>query len=88
MKGKYKWAINKVSIEEGICKVDILEPILIVDVVKEVMDYITKKYPNNIKSITIRKNDSINMELFKEDLEKLYEDYYDKYNLMIKNGCS
>lgn len=84
IKGMYKWSLDAKDIEKGIINVNIFEPILIPDAIIEILGYVTEKYSDRINSIIIKKNDSINIDVFKEDLDKLYKIYYKKYKLDIK----
>lgn len=84
IKGIYKWSIDSKDIVRGIINVNIFEPVLIPDVIIEILGYITEKYSDRINSIIIKKNDSINIDLFKEDLDKLYKIYYNEYKLDFK----
>jgi hypothetical protein len=84
IKGMYKWSIDSKDIEKGIINVDIFEPILIPDAIIEILGYVTERYGDRINSIVIKKNDSINIDLFKDDLDKLYKVYYIEYRLDIK----
>ncbi len=84
VKGKYKWSLNAKNMGMGIVNINIFEPILIADVVIEILEYLTESYKDKVESVIIKKHDSINIDIFKEDLERLYQVYYDKYKLEIK----
>lgn len=83
IKGKHNWSLDAEYIEKGIMKVNIFEPILIPDATIEILGYLTEKYNEKVKSVMIKRHDSINLDIFKEDLDRLYKVYYYKYKLDI-----
>jgi hypothetical protein len=84
IKGKYKWSLDAEYIEKGIMKVNIFEPILIPDATIEVLEYLTEKYDEKIKSVIIKKHDILDIGILQEELERLHKIYYYKYKLDIK----
>lgn len=82
-KSKHRWSLNGKYIHKGIVAVDIYEPILMESIIIEIMEYIIEVYGDEIQLIRIEKHDEVNIDLFREDIERMFEDYYDQYQIEI-----
>lgn len=82
-KSKYRWSLNGKYIHKGIAVVDVYEPILMENIIIEIMEYIIAVYGDKIQLIRIQKHDEVNMDLFREDMERMFENYYDRYKIEI-----
>ena len=81
-KGSHRWSLNSKYIYKGIIYIDIYEPILVENIFNEIMEYIIEGYGNKIQLIKIRKHDGINMDLFMEDIQRMFKDY-SRYQIEI-----
>lgn len=79
-RGKYHWGLTY-SLDDQSCTIDIHDPILTVDMIKEIMDYIIEKYGEiNITVMIIFWG--LNLIYRYEDPE-IYKYYEDKYGIYI-----
>lgn len=80
-RGKYKWELSYDGEDSKSCQVYMHKPILTVDMIKEIMDYIITNYKGIINCVII---DIYNVNLnYKYDDPDIYKYYYDNYGITI-----
>lgn len=79
-RGKYHWELTY-SFNDEICTIDIHDPILTVDMIKEIMDYVVEKYGKMINCVLF--NTSNISLLYKYEDEQIYKYYEEEYEITI-----
>lgn len=80
-RGKHKWELSYDGEDSKSCQVYMHKPILTVDMIKEIMDYIITNYKGIINCVII---DIYNVNLnYKYDDPDIYKYYYDNYGITI-----
>ena len=79
-RGRYQWEVEY-SCDDQSCTVDIHEPILTVDMIKEIMGYIIDKYGEFINCVLINTFNIVL--LYQYEDEQIYKYYEDKCGIAI-----
>ncbi|MDU5080957.1 hypothetical protein [uncultured Tissierella sp.] len=80
-RGKYKWELGYGYGDKDSCTVDIYEPALTLDMIKEIMDYIIGNYKGIINCVIITIF-NVNL-LYRYENPEIYNYYRDNYGIVI-----